>query len=113
MSDDLTTYSGVEAVLAATSDYDVTNDAAKAIRHVAALRRKLHFASSSGRDGVTIQFQQQFLADQLKQVIAWLEANGTLSDAQRTRNPAVTHADFSGFGQYGGRGFHSGDRVYP
>ncbi len=99
---DLSTYENVESELAATSDYDVERDVSKAKRHVAALRRKLHFASSSGRDGHTIQFQHQVLQDQLKQALAWIAANESVSESSRTSNPSVLHADFSGFGQYGG-----------
>lgn len=100
---DLTTYAGVESELAATSSYDVDNDVDMCKRHVAALRRKLHFASSSGRDGVTIQFQHQVLQQQLNQALAWLDNQQSLTEVQRTSNPSVTHADFSSFGQYGGR----------
>lgn len=100
MVDDLVTFSGVEAVLAATADYDVTRDASKARRRVAALRRKLDFAASSGRDGQTIQYQQQVIERQLQQALAWLRAYDTPTDAQRLKNPQVTHADFSTFGGY-------------
>jgi len=100
---DLTTYAVVESELAATSDYDVTLDVDKCKRYVAAIRRKLHFASSSGRDGVSIQFQHQILAGELAKALAWLAANDdAASDASRTRNPSVLHADFSNFGQYSG-----------
>lgn len=100
---DLTTYSGIEDELAATSTYDVDGDVAMCKRYVAAIRRKLHFASSSGRDGVSIQFQHQILKQELDDALAWLAANRTETETQRLANPSVTHADFSGFGQYGGR----------
>ena len=95
MADDLTTVAGVEAVLAATSDYDTTDDTAKAERHVAALRRRLHFAASAGRDGQSLSYNVNVLQDQLKQALRWLQANRTQTAAQRKRNPSVTHADFS------------------
>ena len=99
---DLSSYSGVESELAATSDYDVTLDVDKCKRYVAAIRRKLHFASASGRDGVTIQFQHQVLSKELDKALAWLAANdAAASEAARLRNPSVLHADFSNFGPYG------------
>ena len=62
---DLTNISGIEAELAATADYDVENDVAKAKRRVAALRRKLDFPSSMGRDQQSMQFAvRQFRDDQ-------------------------------------------------
>ena len=58
-------YSGIEAELAATADYDVENDVAKAKRRVTALRRKLDFPSSIGRDQQSIQFAVQTIENQL------------------------------------------------
>lgn len=100
MADDFTTFAGVEAVLADTADYDVTRDAAKARRRVAALRRKLDFAASSARDGQSLTYQQQVIERQLQQCLAFLRTVDTPTDAQRLANPQVTHADFSTFRGY-------------
>lgn len=100
MTDDLTTVAGIETVLAATSDYDTTRDAAKARRHIAALRRRLHFAASSGRDGQSLSFNVQVLREELKSALAWLAANEDRTEAQRLANPQMTHADFSTFRGY-------------
>jgi len=97
MADDLTTITGIEAVLAATSDYDTTRDAAKARRYVAAIRRRLHMAASSGRDGQTLQFNVQVLESELRAALAWLRANDSPTEQQRLNNPSVTHADFTTF----------------
>lgn len=97
---DLTTPANVETELAATCDYDVERDVAKAKRRVAALRRKLDFASSSSRDGQSLAFQQQIIQEQLNQALAFVVANETTTEAQRLANPSVLHADFSTFGPY-------------
>lgn len=95
MADDFATYEGVEAVLAATSDYDIAGSVTNAQRHAQALRRKLHFASSSGREGQSVAYQLQLIESQLRQCLAWLSANMEWTDAQREANPDVLHADFS------------------
>jgi len=100
MADDLTTATGIEAVLADTSRYDVDRDVTLAKRRVAALRRKLDFAASSARDGQSLQFQQQIIQDQLNQALAFIGAHETLTDAERLANPSVVHADFTTFGLY-------------
>lgn len=93
---DLSTFEIVDSELAATAGYDVENDVSLARRRVAALRRKLDFAASSGRDGQNAAFQQQIIQDQLNGVLAWLRANDTtLSQDQLMRDPSVLHADFS------------------
>jgi predicted ATPase len=97
---DLTTYENVEAELAATADYDVAQDADKAKRRIAALRRKLDFAAESSRDGQALKFQQQHIENQLNQALAWLRENGDQTNAQKLANPSVTHADFSTFRGY-------------
>lgn len=91
----LTTFEDVDAELAATAGYDVDRDVSLAKRRVAALRRKLDFAMSSGRDGQNVAFQQQIIQDQLNQALAFVRANETLTEAQTLANPNVTHADFS------------------
>jgi len=100
MVDDLATPSGIEAVLAATADYDVEYDISKAKRRVAALRRKLDFPMSSGQGDNSMAFQMQVIQDQLNQCLAFVRANETPSEAQRLANPNVTHADFSTFRGY-------------
>jgi len=102
MADDLTTLAGIETVLAATSDYDTDHDTAKAERYIAAIRRRLHYAASSGRDGETVAFNVQVLQGELRAAQAWLAANRTRTEAQRKANPNVTHADFSTFRGYTG-----------
>mgnify|MGYP000923884897 CR=1 FL=1 len=104
MVDDLATLEGVEAVLAATSTYDVDGDTSMAARHIAALRRRLHFAASMGRDGQSMSVDTKALQDELRTAMAWLRANTTPSEARRLANPDVVHADFSTF-----RGYHGGD----
>lgn len=96
----LDTFAQVDAELAATADYDVEHDVAKAKRRVAALRRKLDFAASSARDSQSFEFQQKIIQDQLNQALAYVRAQETLTDAQQLANPSVLHADFSGFGGY-------------
>jgi hypothetical protein len=98
---DLSTYAAVDAELAETAGYDVERDVSQAKRRVAALRRKLDFASSSMEAGRELSFQQQIIQEQLNQALAFIRANEDVSDADRLRNPDVVHADFSGFGQYG------------
>ena len=97
MVDDLSTPTLIEAVLAATADYDVEYDISKAKRRVAALRRKLDFPMSSGQGDQQMAFQMQVIENQLNQALAFVRANETPSDAQRLANPSVTHADFSTF----------------
>lgn len=94
---DLTTIAGIEAELAATADYDVTTDVSKAKRRVAALRRKLDFPQSSGRGEQNVAFAIAAIENQLQQVLAWIAASETPSDASRLANPDVVHADFSNF----------------
>lgn len=98
---DLTTVAGIEAELSTTADYDVAIDVSKATRRVAALRRKLDFPQSSGRGEQNIAFAVQAIENQLQQVLAWIAANDTPSEAQRLANPDVVHADFSTFRGYG------------
>lgn len=97
---DLTTIAGIEAELAATADYDVENDVAKAKRRVAALRRKLDFPSSMGRDQQSMQFAVQTIENQLNQALKFVQASVSPSEAQRLANPSVVHADFSTFRGY-------------
>jgi len=100
---DLTTIAGIEAELAATADYDVEIDVSKAKRRVAALRRKLDFPASMGRDQQSMQFSMQAIENQIAQALAFVQANQALSESQRLANPSVLHADFSTF-----RGYSSG-----
>lgn len=101
MPDDLTTPSGVDAVLAATSAYDINASISEAQRYAVAMRRKIHFVQSTSNDGQSVQFSIQAFENQLQQCLAWLSANGaTPTDAQLLANPAVTHADFSTFRGY-------------
>ena len=100
MADDLSTFSGVEAVLAVTCDYDIAGDVTKGQRRAAALRRKLDFAMSTGRGEQNVAFQMQLVQDQLRQCLAWLAANMDRTDAQLVANPDVSHADFSTFRGY-------------
>ncbi len=98
---DLTALVGIEAELVDTADYDVALDVAKARRRVAALRRKLDFPQSSGLGEQNIAFAIAAIENQLQQVLAWIAANETPSEAQRLANPDVVHADFSNFRGYG------------
>lgn len=91
----LNTPAEVDAELAATADYDVENDLAKAKRRAAALRRKLDFPSAAGRGEMNVSFQVQAIEGQLQQVLAWIQAN----DPNR-RSGQVIHADFSTFRGY-------------
>ena len=100
---DLTTIAGIEAELADTADYDVAVDVSKAKRRAAALRRRLDFPQSSGRGEQNLAFAMQAIENQLQQVLAWIAANETPSEAQRLANPDVVHADFSTFRGYGCR----------
>lgn len=97
---DLTTIQGIEEELAATADYDVAGDVSKAKRRVAALRRKLDFPQSVGRNGNVTSFWMQSIERQLDQAIAFVEANQDPTDAQKLANPTVLHADFSTFRGY-------------
>jgi hypothetical protein len=98
----LNTFDEVNAELAATASYDVDYDISLAKRRVVALRRKLDFAQQSAQSGSMVAFQMQTIENQLNQVLAWVRANDTPSDAQRLKNPQVTHADFSTFRGGGG-----------
>lgn len=100
MADDLTTFSGVEIVLAATCDYDFTGDVDKGKRRAAALRRKLDFAEATGRGEQNVRFNVQAVQDQLRQCLAWLQNNLDQTDAQKMNAPDVLHADFSTFRGY-------------
>ena len=104
MTDDLTTATGIEAVLAATARYAVDRDVTLAQRRAAALERKLDFAQSAGRDGQDIRFDMGVIQSQLNRVYAFIQAHESLTDAQRLANPNVTHGDFSTFGPYAGGG---------
>lgn len=95
----------IEAELAATADYDVEIDVAKAKRHVVALRSKLRFPSSTGRGEQNMAFTMQTIENQLQQVLNWLAVNMPQTDAQRLNNPSVLHADFSTFRGYGSGGY--------
>lgn len=86
---DLTTLTGIEAELAATADYDVAVDVTKAKRRVAALRRRLDFPQPSGRGEQNAAFAIAAIENQLQQVLAWIAANETPSDASRLANPDV------------------------
>lgn len=97
---DLTTIAGIEAELADTADYDVAADVSKAKRRAAALRRKLDFPQSSGRGEQNVAFYIQAIENQLQQVLAWIAANDTPTEAQKLVNPDVVHADFSTFRGY-------------
>lgn len=95
-----TSYSDYVDEYDATCGYDVENDASKAARFVAAVRGMLRFASMSNRGDLRMEHDPTVLRDELTRAIAWISANPTA--AQRLANPDVVHADFSGFGQYGG-----------
>ena len=95
-----TTFDDAQAELVATCDYDVEGDVAKAKRFVAAARAMLFFASSSGQAGATQAFDMQRIEGQLKQALAFVDANGSPTEAQQLANPSVTHADFSTFRGY-------------
>jgi hypothetical protein len=97
---DLTSLVGIESELADTADYDVALDVSKAKRRVAALRRKLDFPQSTGRGEQNVAFAMQAIENQLQQVLAFIAANDTPSEAQRLANPDVVHADFSTFRGY-------------
>lgn len=87
----------------ATCGYDTEFDVSKCKRFIVAVRGMLRFASTSSRDGVSMEHDPEVLRKELDRALAWLAANQTLTEAQRLTNPDVVHADFSGFGQYGGR----------
>jgi hypothetical protein len=99
-----TTFAEAQAELIATADYDVEADVAKAKRYVAAARALITFNSLGTRDGTTLQFDMQQIANLMNQAIAYVAANSTPSEAQRLANPSVVHADWSGFGNYGANG---------
>lgn len=103
---DLTTIEGIEAELAVTADYHFPVDIAKANRRIAALRRKLDFPMSMARDQQSLQFAMQAIENQIAKTEAFVQANQTLSDAQRLANPSVLHADFSTFRGYSSGGGH-------
>lgn len=91
----LETLAQIEAELAATADYDVESDVAKAKRRVAALRRKLDFPQSVGRGEANVSFYIQAIENQIAQALAWISGNATPTEAQQLANPNVLHADFS------------------
>jgi tetrahydromethanopterin S-methyltransferase subunit H len=97
---DLSTLAGIEAELADTADYDVAADVPKAMRRVAALRRKLDFPQSTGRGEQNVAFAMQAIENQLQQALVFIATNETPSEAQRLANPDVVHADFSTFRGY-------------
>jgi hypothetical protein len=97
---DLTTIAQVEAELAATADYDVSNDVEKAKRRVAALRRKLDFPSEFERDALRARFALDVIERETNKALAFVQANVTPTEAQRLANPNVLHADFSGTSRY-------------
>ena len=99
---DLSSLAAIESELADTAVYDVAQDATKAKRRVAALRRKLDFPQSTGRGEQNIAFAMQAIENQLQQVLAFIAANDAPSEAQRLSNPDVVHADFSTFRGYCG-----------
>jgi hypothetical protein len=84
---DLATPAGIEAELASTADYDVAIDVSKAKRRVAALRRKLDFPQTSARGEQNVAFAMQAIENQLQEVLAWIAANDTPTDAQACRTP--------------------------
>lgn len=98
----MTTYAEYIAEYDAAASYDVDNSTSLAARFIVAVRGMLRFASMSRREGLSMEHDPSILQDQLNQALAWLEANQTVSESSRTANPDVSHADFSGFGQYGG-----------
>lgn len=101
MADDFTTIAGIDAIIADTGAYDQTGSSEDAWRRIRAIRQKIHLTpQSSGRDGMQITFAIQVLKDEEQQVLAWINANSTPTDAQRLNNPSVTHADFSTFREY-------------
>ena len=97
-----TTYSSYVDEYDATLGYDIENDVAKAKRFVVAVRGMLRFATMSTRDSVSMEHDPKILQAELERALAWLDANQPTTEAQRLANPDVVHADFSGFGQYGG-----------
>lgn len=101
MADDFTTPAGIKAVLDDTLDYDIESDATKANRRLKALRAKKQEAlSSASRGSSSYSFDLAQLEKDIQEVMTWINANTTPTDAQRNANPSVTHADFSTFGQY-------------
>lgn len=97
---DLATIAAVDSELALTADYDVVNDVAKARRRVAALRRKLDFPETLGREQETVTLAMQTIERQLNEAKQWIAANTDPTPEQRNRNPDVIHADFSTFRGY-------------
>lgn len=95
-----TSYSSYVDEYDATCGYDVEISMSKAVRFVAAVRGMLRFASVSNRGDVSMEHDPNVLQAELNRALAWIAANPT--DAQLLLNPSVVHADFSGFGQYGG-----------
>jgi hypothetical protein len=96
-----TNFAEAQAELIDTADYDVTYSVDKAQRFVAAARAMLTFSSLAMRDGTSLQFDMVRLENQMNQALRFLEIYGSPTEANRLRNPAVTHADFSTFGNYG------------
>jgi hypothetical protein len=101
---DLTTITGIEAELAVTADYDVSNDVEKAKRRVAALRRKLDFPQEFERDQQRAIFAVQQMERQLDKALAFVQSKETTTDANQLSNPNVLHADFSGTSRYSSNG---------
>jgi hypothetical protein len=99
---DLTTYTQVEAELAATAGYDATNDTTLAKRRVAALRRKMDFAEASDENGRKIQFNFSVVESQLATALEWIKRAefDSMAESAKISDPNVLHADFSNFGRY-------------
>jgi hypothetical protein len=98
---DLLSPETVDEELAATADYDVANDVNKAVRRVAALRRKLDFPQQMSRFGEeSMQIAVEATERQLQQALAWLASQGMPTEAGRLSNPSVVHADFRTFRGY-------------
>lgn len=100
MADDFTTIEGIHTVLAATSTYDVDRDVAMAKRHLTALRRMKHFASSTSRDGQAMSMDLNAIEDEIARCLAFIRSQDSPTDAQKKASPNVTHADFSTFRGY-------------
>ena len=93
---DLTTLSGIDAELIATTRYAVNNDLDLAYRRLDALMvRTTTFASVASRNSQSLQFDMQNFREDLAKVEQFIRSAKTPTDAQRLANPSVTHADFS------------------
>lgn len=97
-----TDYSSYVDEYDATCGYDTENDVSKCKRFIVAVRGMLRFASMSRRDSVSMEHDPAILQKELDRALSWLDANQLTTEAQRLANPDVVHADYSGFGQYGG-----------